>query len=186
MKPNREDSRVIATRSALLRAFFDLVRDRSYDEFKVADIVELAGISRSTFYAHFSGKDALLECSIAGPFAVLADAMVAEHDETRLVDVLEHFWENRARARLMLAGSLRRKTAAVLARQLAQRLKSAGLARKGALILPSRLVAIQLAETLLAPVNAWLCGDSRCDARTLAVALRRVTIAAVGAVSRAP
>jgi hypothetical protein len=47
------------------------------------------------------------------------------------------------------------------------------------LILPPRLAAVQLAEILLAPVTAWLLGESRCSPDALAAALRRVSIAAV-------
>ncbi len=76
-------------------------------------------------------------------------------------------------------GPARRKTGEVLIGLIAHRLKSSGLHRRGALVLPPRLAAIQLAEILLAPVTAWLLGESRCSSVALASALRRVSIAAV-------
>ena len=36
---------------------------------------------------------------------------------------------------------------------------------------------------LLAPVAAWLIGESHCDSRTLATALRRVSVAALDAMT---
>jgi AcrR family transcriptional regulator len=150
---------------------------------EVADITSRAGVSRSTFYAHYSSMDALLAESIAGPFAVLADTIKPVFAEPHLIALLEHLWENRALARGILLGPVRRKTNEVLIGLIADRLKSAGLHRRGALILPPRLAASQLAAILIAPVTAWLLGESRCSSNVLAGALRRVSIAAVNAMT---
>lgn len=181
MAETRLDRRLERTRNALLGAFFDLVETRHYEEIGVADIAERANVSRSTFYEHFSGKDGLLASSIAGPFAVLADTVRAEDNASRLVQLLDHFWDNRALARGIFLGPVRRKVIAVLIGQIEQRLIAAGLGRRGVLIVPTRLAAIQLAEALVAPVTAWLIGESRCTAGTLAAALRRVGVAALTA-----
>jgi AcrR family transcriptional regulator len=140
------DARVIRTRRALRDAFASLVQSNRYENLEVAEIATRAGVSRSTFYAHYSSIDALLAESIAGPFAVLADTIERDFAEPKLV---------------------------------VDRLRSSGLHRRGALILPPRLAAVQLAEILLAPVTAWLLGESRCSPDALAAAIRRVSIAAV-------
>jgi hypothetical protein len=49
------------------------------------------------------------------------------------------------------------------------------------LILPTRLASVQLAEMLLAPVIAWLLGESRCTSAALAASLHRVAGAALQA-----
>ena len=177
------NARAMRTRSALRRAFASLIQSNRYENLEVADITTLAGVSRSTFYVHYAGKDALLADSIAGPFAVLADTIQPGFSESKLVALLDHFWENRNLARGILVGPARRKTIEVLIRLVEDRLKSAGLNRRGALILPPRLVAIQLAEILLAPVTAWLLGESRCSSDTLAAGLRRVSIGAVDSIT---
>lgn len=174
------NARSKGTRSALLKAFATLVQSKAYDALEVADLTTLAGISRSTFYAHYAGMEALLADSIAGPFAVLADAVQPDFDESRLRALLEHFWENRAAARAILAGTARRKAADVLVGLIEDRLKSAGLHRPGAMALPPRLVAIQLAEILLAPITAWLLGESHCSPAALASGLRRSSRALIG------
>ena len=178
------NARARKTRIALRRAFASLIQSNRYENLDVADISTRAGVSRSTFYAHYSSMDALLAESIAGPFAVLADTITAEFAEPELIALLEHFWENRALARGMLVGPARRRTSEVLIGLMAVRLKSSGLHRRGALILPPRLAAIQLAEILLAPVTAWLLGESRCSSLALAAALRKVSIAAVSSMTR--
>jgi AcrR family transcriptional regulator len=179
------DRRVERSRKALLAAFFDLLQEMRYDDIAVADIVGRSGISRSTFYAHFAGKDALLEASIASPFASLAKTLKVD-DVAALTNLLEHFAANRALARTVFQEPIRRRIAAVLAGQVERLLDEGGAWQHGPLIMPSRLAAIQLAEMLLAPVAAWLAGEARCGSRTLAIALRRVSVAALEALTSLP
>lgn len=174
-KPDRQklDRRQQRTRHALLRAFRDLILQRRYDDFGVADVAARAQVSRSTLYQHFAGKDALLAASIAVPFAGLAATLGEEDNSRELVTLLDHFWSNRALARVLFSGAARHKTVAVLIDQIERNLKSAGYGRRACLILPIRLAAVQLAECLLSPVAAWLAGESRCTADALAHGLRQ-------------
>jgi AcrR family transcriptional regulator len=175
------DRRVERTRSALLNAFRALLLENRFELVSVGDIAWRARVSRSTLYEHFAGKDALLASSIATPFAVLADALRVGHDTSKLVILLEHFWQNRPLARAIFLGPVRRKTVPVLVGLIEARLRADGLARRGALILPVRLASVQLAEMLLAPVIAWLLGESRCTSAVLAAALHRTAGAALHA-----
>jgi AcrR family transcriptional regulator len=171
------------TRLAILRAFAALMRGNRYESLKVADITTRTRISRSTFYSHYRNMDALLTDSIRGPFAVLADSFHPAFAESKLVALLEHFWEGRGLARGVLVGPVRDKTSGVLVRLIEDRLRSTGFHRRGSLIWPPKLVATQLAEILLAPITAWLLGESRCSPEALAKGLRRVSVAAISAMS---
>ena len=166
------DRRAVKTREALLRAFFELVvqSSHSYEEISAADIATRAGVGRSTLYEHFAGKDAILAASLARPFGTLADAVRAPDNTAALTAVLEHFWGNRALARELFAGAMRRHTVAVLVRLVRERL---GSERGARWLVPPPLAAIQIAEALLAPVTAWLLGARECSAARLAHALRQ-------------
>lgn len=171
------DARRQRTRQALLGAFFVLVLERRYHEVRIDDIVARAGVGRSTFYEHFANKDALLAASIEGPFAILADAVVAPY-APQLPGLLVHFWQNRALARGILSGAVRRKVAAVLVDQIERRLRR----QVGAhLRVPPRLAAVALAEAQLAPITAWLNGEAACAPEALAQALHQGTRALVDA-----
>jgi AcrR family transcriptional regulator len=181
MNKARPEKRSVNTRNALLSAFRDLIMDKLYDQLTVEDIVGRANVGRSTFYEHFAGKDGLLAASIAGPFSTLADTIGVNDNVPQLVALLEHFWAQRRLARELLVGAIRERSVRVLVGQIERRLRIEFDGRNTALILPTRLVAVQTAEMLLAPVAAWLTGESRCDATALAVALRRSTLAYLAA-----
>jgi len=73
-----EDRRVRRTRRTLQRALIALMRERGYRRLTVQDILERADIGRSTFYAHFRDKDALLLSSfedLAGDLRAAVDAL---------------------------------------------------------------------------------------------------------------
>ena len=50
------DRRVQRTRAAVLAALLDLVGERRWERISVQDVIERAGVSRSTFYAHYDNK----------------------------------------------------------------------------------------------------------------------------------
>ena len=54
------DRRAVRTRGAIHRAFAALALQRGYEAIRVDDICSQAGVGRSTFYAHYAGKDDLL------------------------------------------------------------------------------------------------------------------------------
>jgi AcrR family transcriptional regulator len=54
------DRRVRRTRALLQAALVDLIIERGYQRISVQDILDGADVGRSTFYAHFRDKDALL------------------------------------------------------------------------------------------------------------------------------
>jgi len=54
------DRRSVRTRHALRGAMIQLLGERGWDDIAVQDICERANIGRSTFYSHYTNKDALL------------------------------------------------------------------------------------------------------------------------------
>jgi AcrR family transcriptional regulator len=60
MKEKYEDRRLRRTRQLLTGALIDLLIERRYDTITVQQIVDRAGVGRSTFYSHYRDKDDLL------------------------------------------------------------------------------------------------------------------------------
>jgi AcrR family transcriptional regulator len=165
-------SRAQPAKAAVLRAFAELVGAKRYDEITVGEIIGRAGVSRSTFYEHFSGKSDLLTRSIAGPFKILADGVLSA-GQAELVPLLEHFWSNRGFARGVLLGSVRPRVATVLVLEIENRLKRRAVGSSTRYRLPRRLIAWQLTETMLGLITAWLTGEARCSATELSDGLSR-------------
>lgn len=175
------DKRVERTRQALFGAFYEVVLSQPYDQVTVDEIIARAGVGRSTFYEHFRGKDDILAESVRRPFAVLADAMRARDNTQELMALLDHFWQNRAIAPTMFKGSARKVLVDALVELIEERFKQDRVESPNPLLVPPRLAATQLAESLLAPVTAWMLGEVECTKPVLAQALRRTATATLDA-----
>ena len=167
------DRRVQRTRHALIEAYNSLVLARRPAKFGVPDIIERAGVGRSTFYDHYSGADALHLDALRGPFEILADAAAGSGDEKKLTRLLDHFWEYRARARQVFDAAAER----LLAAMVEERLEGA------ALTLPARIAARQLAAAAPTPVTAWVRAEAWCTPADLAAAICRAGRAQRGALA---
>jgi AcrR family transcriptional regulator len=55
-----QDRRVRRTRRVLIEALVALILEKGYSKLTVQDIIDRADVSRSTFYAHFRDREALL------------------------------------------------------------------------------------------------------------------------------
>ncbi|HEY4441520.1 MAG TPA: helix-turn-helix domain-containing protein [Candidatus Elarobacter sp.] len=171
------DRRSARTRAAILTAFYHLVLDRGYDGFTVRELIEHAGVGRSTFYEHFENKDAVFESSVARPLVVLADALLDDASPELLRTLVEHFRENRRFARVTFGGSARFVMERVLARLVAERLPPRPVSSAGAI--PADLRPHAIAAAQLGIVAAWVTAPS-CDAEELARALRGAGRALIG------
>lgn len=58
------DRRVTKTKALLHDALAGLIKEKPYEEIVVKEILARANVGRSTFYAHYQGKDDLLDSGI--------------------------------------------------------------------------------------------------------------------------
>jgi AcrR family transcriptional regulator len=176
MAGERHDPRVVRTRGAIVKSFNGMFPTRPYDTIRVADIIEKAGIGRSTFYEHFRGKDEVFKHAAAWVLAALADAVTVAADPALLRHLVEHLRENRRVARERLTGEPARQFGRWLAEAIAVRLPVPP-------IIPVRLAAEQIATAQIALLRAWLDGRNPCSAEALATALARTSRAMATAVT---
>lgn len=173
------DPRRRKTRQALQSAFITLALRRRYQEIRIDDILAASGVGRSTFYEHFASKNALLVASMENAISLFAGTPMGEVDASRLATLLAHLWQNRALARNLFQGTALRVIRTALVSQTEARLKRLAGIR---LRLPTRLAAHALADGVLSPILAWLCGEASCEAFDLAVALKTSTEAGLAAI----
>lgn len=72
------DPRVKRTRSLILRAFSELLAEKSFDSISVQDVTDKAEINRATFYKHFVDKYALLDQWVQQQFRREIEARVLD------------------------------------------------------------------------------------------------------------
>jgi AcrR family transcriptional regulator len=167
------DPRPARTRAALIRAFNELVLNSAVEPIRVADIIRLADVSRSTFYEHYDDADALHREALAGPLSILGDALFGKASEARLVAILQHFFDHRQRANTTLNSSgFRDQVTGVLAELIAKRM---GADDAGSPDPEAKLAAWQLAEATLGLVRVWIRGEVECGPDLIASAILRAS-----------
>ena len=106
------DRRQRKTREAIFQAFGSLLEKKRFENITVQEIIEEANIGRSTFYAHFETKDALLFSMCTDIFHhVFTEELPEESDaaigskslELKLGHVLYHLRENRLNLKGLLS-----------------------------------------------------------------------------------
>ena len=172
-RPPSMERRSDRTRQQIMSAFTGLVFEGGFENVSVQGLVGAAGVARSTFYEHFSGKEDVLRASMEHLFSVIADCVVEDKMPGDLAAVLDHMWSNRRLAGAIFSGQAR----AVLARSQADlvegRLRQAAQGRVPCI--PLRLAAIEIAEAQLALIESWLRGRAHCPADRLASGMHRTT-----------
>lgn len=157
------DRRTQRTRKAISDAFLGLLFSRRYGAIRTADVIDAAGIGRSTFYEHFRNKDDVLVAIIEPLFAPLADAATGRGQLGSVQFMLDHVWEQRAAARLLFEPPLGAKLQRKLAAMIEARLPGADGASA-----PAPLVAMGMAAGMLAMLRMWLVGEVACSSEVLA------------------
>ncbi|HET9124915.1 MAG TPA: TetR/AcrR family transcriptional regulator [Solirubrobacteraceae bacterium] len=82
---------------AILTATERLLRERPFGELAVSDIIDVAGVSRTSFYAHFPSRSAVLAAClkrVVGELAIAVDPFLteAEDDPARAIRVSLERW----------------------------------------------------------------------------------------------
>jgi AcrR family transcriptional regulator len=91
MKQQKADRRSQRTYNLVNSAFAELLSEKSYDEILVQDILDRAGIGRTTFYAHYFDKEDLLENMTDQILSMFARQIAQTTTRQRVVPSLELF-----------------------------------------------------------------------------------------------
>jgi AcrR family transcriptional regulator len=86
------DRRVKRTREALGDALVALIQEMPFDSITVQHVLDRAEIGRSTFYAHYRGKDDLFLSDMEDFLDLMANLLQSRHEvSNRVAPVLEFF-----------------------------------------------------------------------------------------------
>lgn len=172
------DRRIRRSRAALTEALTELTFERGYRGIKPNEVAKRADVGRSTFYSHFTGVDDLLAHSLDQHLSALARCAMQPEMDAALVNVIGHFWEQRAVARTALNGDAKTAISRLLSIRLEESLLELRRSLKSRSGLPASLVAAQLAAGQLAILDTWLSGRAPASAEQVARLLHNTTHAA--------
>lgn len=184
MPPAKVDRRTARTRAALISAFIRVLLAEGYEAITVERLAEEANVGRSTFYMHYTGKEAILRESMRRPSSILS--LIVGHDVPLelVVKQLEHFYEQRQRNHIFFSGPVRAIWVDCLAQLIAPRLATVARNARARPILPLSLIAKQIAEQQLALIASWLGGKTGPGADAVAEGLIAGTQATLAALLR--
>lgn len=141
-----------STGITIVEAFRTLAMERRYGAVRVIDIIDRAGVGKSTFYEHFQGKDDVLLTAMRPILLALATAASGRAARSYVRPVIEHLWERRSFARSILDST----AASILQRRLANAVAMHGGRQIDAEGIP--LFAVGIAAAQLAMLRCWLAG----------------------------
>jgi len=88
----KTDRRIVRTRDRLGDALIQLIREKPFDSVTVQDVLDRAGVGRSTFYVHYSDKDDLFLSELEEFLEMMATALSRKKDTSdRVAPVCEFF-----------------------------------------------------------------------------------------------
>jgi AcrR family transcriptional regulator len=190
------DRRVARTRGLLHQALIALILRKGYEAITVADICEAADVGRSTFYAHYAGKEDLMR----GGLAQLREALVDRHADGASepagahrrslgfsLPMFEHARDHlelyRAhvgdRGGAIAMDAIRRILSDAVRAELAP--TGAGAARDG---VPHALVVAGRAGAYMAVLTWWLDGGAKLSPERMDAMFRRLAAEGVPALAR--
>ncbi len=179
------DPRAAHTRAQLHRAVLELAAERELDDISVTQLVTRAGVNRSSFYQHFSGREELLASALetaeeeAGRVRVAVHIPGSGQVPPALVRFLTHFAEHAAVYRRALGPEGSSLVAArVRARTVELVREGIELTRVRRSGLPLDIEAAGTAGALLGVIEAWLRRDPLPGPETAAEWMWRILIGA--------
>jgi AcrR family transcriptional regulator len=98
----KPDRRVLKTRDLLGDALVKLMHEKPFEEITVQHILDGAGVSRSTFYTHFTDKNDLFLSDAEEFFGMMAMALSERGDKSRRLAPVREMFEHAAEWRPFL------------------------------------------------------------------------------------
>ena len=159
------DKRAQRTTHALVRALLELIQEGGgrFEDITVREILERAGVGRTTFYSHFRSKEDVLHSSYEGLFSIYKSLVEQESDTTSRLFPVREFVEQVAQVKATMA-ALRRAG-------LAEDMKSQFIGYAADIIegrirylelvtsVRPRLAARMLAAALIESIDWWIDRD---------------------------
>ena len=181
------DRRVARTRAGLHRALMSLILTKGYEAVTVEEICAVADVSRSTFYAHYAGKDDLKRSGLDQLRALLiarhrAALAAAGGPSPRLsfsLPMLQHARDHLELYQALVGGRGGALSLGAIRETLAELVREE-LAVGGSARSPSGELAVQfVVGAFMAVMTAWLDAGAQAPPEEVDAAFRRLALEGV-------
>jgi AcrR family transcriptional regulator len=181
------DPRIARTRASLQQSLLELAGEHELSDIAVADIVERAGVNRSSFYQHYPDKETLLadalDAAVQQAGAALPDfSGPLEGPPAALLSYLRHLDEHAAVYRRVLG----EHGSPVVTERLRSRIEagvSETITRSQAGLfagVPLDVVSAGIAGSVVGVLTAWIARDPRPSPETAGDWLWRILLGPTG------
>lgn len=168
----KTDRRIVRTRDTLGDALVELIGEKPFDEITVQDILDRAGVARSTFYTHYRDKDDLFLSDVEEFLELFSRALTRTGaNPNRLAPVAElfsHISDARDFYAALVAADKARDVQVlgrgIFARSIEERLQLAG-ARMDPMQMAAQAHA--LAGSLFALLDWWIDHGMKTDPKEM-------------------
>ena len=92
------DRRVRKTRDALGDALITLMQEKPFASITIQQVLDRAGVGRSTFYSHFRGKEDLFLSDVEDFFETMSTALERQGDQSNRIAPVHEFFAHVAEA----------------------------------------------------------------------------------------
>jgi AcrR family transcriptional regulator len=190
------DRRSQRTRRSLHEALMRLMSERGYDAISIGDIADAANVGRSTFYAHFTGKDDLLREGMGYLRDLLQTkhascASQLDHPDERMLAFSQfmtaHLYEQRRLHRALMrsrAGQIVMDRVRDILLDLLRSEFESRKAKSGRQTVPSEIAARFVIGAYLSVVTWWLDHGARQSPEEINKAFRTLALTGLAALSR--
>lgn len=172
------DRRQQKTRTAIFRAFTELLNRRNYSNITVQDIIDEANIGRSTFYAHFETKDELLRQLCSELFDHILDTAMDKQDTHGLYSctdaphsvirhILKHLQENDNNILTLLSCESAPLFLGYFKSGMEELVRTQLLKEKNGKGIPREFLVNHIAGSFVEMVQWWIADHCRCTPEEL-------------------
>jgi AcrR family transcriptional regulator len=170
--PSKTDRRIVRTRDTLGDALIALMQEKTFEDITVQQVLDRAGVGRSTFYAHYRDKDDLLLSDVEEFLEGFSKTLERQGaSPSRLLPVQEFFTHMRDARHFhgVLVKSGKVNEVLALARGLFARSIEARLQKAGVHVEPSHRSAHAhaLAGSFLSLLEWWMDKGMKADPKEM-------------------
>ena len=186
-RPKRDDRRVRRTRDVLGDALVELIREKSFDEITVQEVLDRAGVGRTTFYTHFRDKQDLFLSDVEDFLEGMATLLTRRGADPRRIAPVQELFAHLADVREFYtglvasgkAGDVRELGVGYFARSMEQRFLMAEVRVPASEL---RATAHALAGTLFALLDWWIAHADAATPAEMDALFHRLVWRGVGSV----